>query len=412
MSRHTILSDRARRNWHEGPVGAYIDAFTVWLQEQGYAQFTVHYFVRLAADLSRWLVRQGFELDDLQISCIKEFVRVREANNCLRPGDALMLERLLGFLQSIGAIDPPGPVSMDTPIDRLGADFSAYLREERGVSVATLKNYLPTVRAFLSSRFGTAPLTLTALDVGDVSAFVLEQSRQLSPNRAKLMVTALRSFLRFLFVDGAIDTDLSRCVPKVPLWRMRGLPRAITSQQIEQVLAHCDRSTAVGKRDYAILLLLARLGLRAAEVVKLRLEDLHWSNGVIIVRGKGASCEALPLIQEVGEAIVDYLEQGRPKCASHHLFLRSRAPLRGFASSVAISTLVRRALERAGQELPSKGAHLFRHGLACSMLHQGATLEEIGEILRHRHPDTTALYAKVDLLRLRSLAAPWPGGAS
>jgi site-specific recombinase XerD len=182
--------------------------------------------------------------------------------------------------------------------------------------------------------------------------------------------------------------------------------------QIEQVLAHCDHSTEVGKRDYAILLLLARLGLRAGEVVKLRLEDLHWTNGEIIVRGKGAFCEALPLIQEVGEAIVDYLEQGRPKCASRHLFLRSKAPLRGFASSVAISTLVRRALERVGQDPPSKGAHLFRHGLACSMLHQGATLEEIGEILRHRHPDTTALYAKVDLPRLRALAAPWPGGAS
>jgi site-specific recombinase XerC len=147
----------------------------------------------------------------------------------------MMLERLLEFLQSIGAIDPPSPLTMVTPIDRIGADFSAYLREERGVSVATLKNYLPSVQAFLSQRFGAAPLSLTALDAGDISAFVLAQSRQLRPNRAKLMVTALRSFLRFLLVGGAIDTDLSRCVPKVPLWRIRGLPRAITPQQIETV---------------------------------------------------------------------------------------------------------------------------------------------------------------------------------
>ena len=211
---------------------------------------------------------------------------------------------------------------------------------------------------------------------------------------------------------GATATDLSHCVPKTPSWHMRGLPRGLTPEQTEQVLSHCDRTMAVGKRDYAIMMLLARLGLRAGEVVALRLEDLHWSIGEIIVHGKGASCDSLPLTQELGEAIVDYLEHGRPQCASRDLFLRSKAPLRGFASSVAISSLVSRALERAGLDPPGKGAHLFRHGLACSMLLQGATLEQIGTILRHRHPDTTALYAKVDLPRLRSLVAPWPGGAS
>ena len=193
---------------------------------------------------------------------------------------------------------------------------------------------------------------------------------------------------------------------------MQGLPKALTQEQIERVLNHCDRSTAVGKRDYAILMLLARLGLRAGEVVALRLEDLHWTIGEIVIRGKGASCDRLPLTREVGESIVDYLEHGRQRCSSRDLFLRSRAPLRGFAGPVAVSTLVRRALERARLAPPSKGAHLFRHGLACSMLRQGATLEQIGEILRHRHPDTTTLYAKVDLPRLRTLAAPWPKGAS
>lgn len=413
MSHQTALSERAWKNSHEGPLGSHIDTFAAWLQEQGYAQFTIHYFIRLVADLSRWLTLHGFGLNELQLSSIEEFIRVREVNRCLRPGDAVMLKRLLGFLQTIGAIDPPPPPTLEkTAVDFLCADFAAYLNEERGLTHATVKNYLPSVQRFLLQRFGVGSLRLEELNTENISTFILEQAQQLTPKRVQLVVTALRSFLRFLFVDGATATDLSLCVPKSPSWHMRGLPRALTPEQIEQVLSHCDRTTAVGKRNYAILMLLARLGMRAGEVVALCLEDLHWSIGEIVVRGKGASCDSLPLTREVGEAIADYLEQARPQCTSRDLFLRSKAPLRGFASSVAISSLVRRALERAGLDPPSKGAHLFRHGLACSMLLHGATLEQIGTILRHRHPDTTALYAKVDLPRLRSLAAPWPGGAS
>jgi integrase/recombinase XerD len=413
MSRHTVLSERAWINWHEGPLGAHIDAFTAWLEDQGYARFTVRYFVRLAADLSRWLARQGLGLADLQPARVEAFAQIREKIGCLRPGDTRMLQRLLGFLQSMGAVDPPCPPPVQaTPIDRLCADFARYLREERGLSDATLKNYLPSIQRFLSWRFGAGPLCLGALDGGNVSAFVLEQTHQFRASRVKLVVTALRSFLRFGFVEGIIGTDLSRCVPTVPLWRLRGLPRALAPQQIEQVLAHCDRTTAVGKRDYAVLVLLARLGLRAGEVAALRLDDLHWRKAEILVHGKGASCDGLPLTREVGEALVDYLAHGRPKCASRALFLRARAPLQGLVGAMAVCTLVKRALERAGLDPPSKGAHQFRHGLACSMLRQGGTLEQIGEILRHRHADTTTLYAKVDLPRLRPLAAPWPGGAA
>jgi site-specific recombinase XerD len=413
MTHQTVLSERAWKNSHEGPLGSHIDAFAAWLQEQGYAQLTIRSFIRLVADLSRWLTLHGFGLKELRPSCIDAFVRARETNGSLRPGDAVMLKRLLGFLQAIGAIDPPHPPPLEeTAVDRLCANFAAYLHEERGLADATVKNYLPPIQRFLLQRFGTGPLCLEELNTGNISAFILEQAQRLSPKRVQLVVTALRSFLRFLFVDGATTTDLSHCVPKAPSWHMRGLPRGLTPEQIEQVLSHCDRTTAVGKRDYAILMLLARLGLRAGEVVALRLEDLHWSIGEIVVRGKGASCDSLPLTLELGEAIVDYLEYGRTQCASRDLFLRSKAPLRGFANSIAISSLVSRALERARLDLPGKGAHLFRHGLACSMLLQGATLEQIGTILRHRHPDTTALYAKVDLPRLRSLAAPWPGDAS
>lgn len=412
MSRQTVLSERAWKNSHEGPLGIHIDTFAAWLYEQGYAQSTIRYFIRLVADLSRWLVRRGFGLNDLQLSRIEEFVQIRETSGYLRPGDAVMLKRLPDFLQSIDVIDLLPIPKEETAIDRLCADYAAYLREERGLSDATLKNYLPPIQLFLSQHFGAGSPCLEELDAGNISSFILEQARHISPNRVKLVVTALRSFLRFLFLDSAITTDLSHCVPTAPLWHMHGLPRALLPEQIERVLAYCDCTTAVGKRDYAILMLLARLGLRAGEVVALRLEDLHWTSGEIVIRGKGASCDRLPLTREVGEAIVNYLEHGRPRCKSRDLFLRSKAPLRGFAGSVAISTLVKRALGRAGIKPPSKGAHLFRHGLACSMLLQGATLEQIGTILRHRHPDTTALYAKVDLPRLRTLALPWPGDAS
>ena len=412
MSRTKILRERAERNHHEGPLGAYVDNFSDWLAAQGYAVSTIDYFVRLVADLSRWLVRQGLGIRDLQRQAVGDFVQARDAAGCLRPGDAVMLDRLLGFLQTAGVIKLVCAPPIETASDHLCRRYAAYLVREQGLSQATLSNYLPPVRTFLFERFGSETIELTSLDAGAVTAFVLGQVRHLSPARAKLVVTALRSFLRFLFVEGAIATDLRCSVPTVPLWRMQGLPKALTPEQIQQVLAHCDRTTTVGKRDYAILMLLARLGLRAGEVVALRLDDLHWSESAMIIRGKGASCDKMPLTREVGEAIVDYLQHGRPACPSRDLFLRSKAPLRGFASSVAISTLVRRALERAELEPRSKGAHLFRHGLACSMLRQGATLEQIGEILRHRHPDTTALYAKVDLPRLRPLAPPWPGGAS
>jgi integrase/recombinase XerD len=413
MSRLTVLSERARINRHEGPLGVHIDAFAAWLEAQGYAGFTVRYFVRLVADLSRWLGRRGLGLADLTPARVEAFAQIREKSGCLRSGDTRMLLRVLGFLQSTGALDPPCPVAvLSTPIERLCADFAQYLREERGVSHATVTNYLPAVQRFLAWRFGSGPLCLDALEAGDIGAFILGQTRELSTSRVKLAVTALRSFLRFALVDGRVRTDLSGCVPTVPMWRLRALPRALAPLQIEQVLAHCDRTTAVGKRDYAILVLLARLGLRAGEVAALRLEDLHWRGGEILVHGKGASCDGLPLTQEVGEALVDYLVHGRPECASRALFVRARAPLRGFAGAMTVCTVVRHALERAGLDPPSKGAHQFRHALACSMLQQGGTLEQIGDILRHRHTDTTTLYARVDLPRLRPLAAPWPGGAS
>jgi len=224
------------------------------------------------------------------------------------------------------------------------------------------------------------------------------------------MGTALRTFLRYLQLRGDIAIDLAVCVPSVANWRLSTLPKFLQPHQVQSVLDQCDRQTHRGQRDYAILLLLARLGVRACEVVTLTLDDINWNAAELTIQGKGARRAKLPLPHDVGEALARYLKQGRPSCSSRRVFIRLRAPLQGFANSIAISTIVARALKKAGVDSPCTGAHLFRHTLATQMLHQGASLEEISQLLRHQSFNTTTLYAKVDLTALRPIAQPWPGG--
>jgi site-specific recombinase XerD len=271
---------------------------------------------------------------------------------------------------------------------------------------------LRIVRRFLTERFGRGALRLAELKPQDLHRFIIRQVQRVSRVHGKMTVTALRSFLRFLLQRGAIHTDLACTLPVVANWRLSGLPRTLPSEQVEQLLASCDRSSLTGKRDYAILLLLARLGLRGGEVVAMTLDDLDWEQGEIVVRGKGQRLERLPLPEEVGAALACYLCDVRPACATRRVFIRMNAPQQGLAGPVAICCIVRRALRRAGLNPAFKGAHLLRHSLATDLLRHGASLEEIGQLLRHRQPTTTQIYAKVDIAALRGIALPWPGGAS
>jgi site-specific recombinase XerD len=229
--------------------------------------------------------------------------------------------------------------------------------------------------------------------------------------RAKLLTTALRSFLRYARYRGEITVDLAAAVPVVANWSMTSIPRAIAANQVRQLLASINRRTAMGRRDYAILLLLARLGLRSSEVALLELDDIDWNIGQLSIRGKGGQRTDLPLSSEVGRAITEYLRRGRPASTSRRVFLRAKAPIRGFCGASGVGSIVRHSLKRAGINAPTHGAHQFRHGLATEMLRQGASLSEIGDVLGHRHPQTTLIYTKVDLDALRPLALPWPGGA-
>jgi site-specific recombinase XerD len=275
---------------------------------------------------------------------------------------------------------------------------------------ATIINYVPFVRSFLQDRFGDGPVIPSHLRAIDIVSFVRRQAPRLQPKRAKLLTTALRSFLQFLRYRGKIKRDLDAAVPTIANWTMSSIPRGIANDQVRQLLDSIDLFSIGGRRDYAILLLLARLGLRANEIVSLGLDDIDWNSGQFSVRGKGGQRSNLPLPKEVGKAIAAYLRHGRQRCTSRRVFLRAKAPVRGFQGAAAIGSIVRHRLQCAGIQAPTCGAHQFRHGLATDLLRKGASLGEIGRLLGHRSPETTKIYTKVDLDALRSLALPWPGG--
>jgi site-specific recombinase XerD len=404
---HPAVSQRL----YAGPLGAHIDSLAQQLVAQGYASWTAKYTMRLLADLSCWLQHQTLTAPELNEQCMERFLQDRYQTGSPHRDDHPILRRLLEQLRDQGVIPLSVVVERDTSAcDRTESDFQHYLLHQRGLAPTTVRDYLDTVRRFLSARFGAHPLRLEALSPQHITDFMVQQTRRYSPARAKLLATALRSFCRFLLQCGAIANDLAQAVPTVPNWRLSGLPRFMPAEDVDCLLQSCDRSTSKGQRDYAILLLLARLGLRAGEVVALTLEDLDWNTGALVVRGKGARHARLPLPHEVGEALALYLQHGRPPSATRQVFIRMRAPRRGLTNGRAIRTLVHRALIRAGLNPALKGAHLLRHSLATQMLHNGASLTEIGELLRHQNIETTRLYAKVDHGALRALALPWPGG--
>jgi len=394
-----------------GPLAPYVNCFSELLQHQGYAPATSHLKVRLVADFSLWLSQMAIELHEVTAEHIQPYLLYRVCHQRPRQDDAFALKQLLSLLHQKGVITVKPESGDITPAGQLTDEYALYLHHDCGLATATITHYVFFIRRFLTASFSDGKaIHLSRLCAADIVGFVQDQAQSLHLKRAKVMTTALKSFLRYARYSGYIKIDLAAAVPTVANWSMASIPRSISAEHVKAVLASCDRQTAVGCRDYAILQLLSRLGLRAGEVVALTLEDIDWDAGLLKVSGKRGDECPLPMPVEVGEAIATYLQSGRPHSASRRVFLRCKAPIRGFRNSSSIDSIVKHALERAGINLPRKGAHQFRHGLACELLRQGATLLEIGELLRHRSPTTTALYAKVDLVALRTLALPWPGG--
>lgn len=403
---HVVLSQPL-----EGPLATQITAFADWVSHQGYAHNTLHRFVLIAACFSRWLGQRGIRLHEIVSTHPSEYLRYRAQRRRIGRSDAAALNQLLTFLRHRGLIAADNTLQRPLkPVDQCAQVYEQYLREERALADATVTNYVPFIRDFLIDRFGSGPIRFSHLRSADVVAFVQRQVSRLNRKRAKLLTAALRSFFRYIRYRGDTTIDLAAAVPTVANWSMPSVPRAISPEKVQQLLQRCGRRTATERRDYAILLLLARLGLRANEVVKLELDDIDWEVGCLHVHAKGNQGTQLPLPVDVGEAIVEYLRHVRPSSRSRRVFLRAKAPIRGFLGPAAIDSIIRHALERTGISAPTKGAHQFRHGLATQMLHTGASLGEIGEVLGHRSPETTKLYTKVDIDALRTLALPWPGG--
>jgi len=397
-----------------GPLYPFASGFWVELRECGYEWTAVRARMRLMAALSEWIASRGVEPRQLTEALVAEFVGiVRVSYPGVQWCSPTSERQLVDYLRRVGLVpEPKAPVVID-PVELLVCEFVEYLARERGLvrDSSSVYEYTRIARLFLAGRLDRDGGGLDRVTAGDMTAFVLAECRRRSYRVSCALVTSLRGLLRFVFVEGLMSADLTGAVPGVAKWRAASLPKAIPTEQISRMMAGCDRTTAVGRRDFAIVLMLSRLGLRACEVAKLQLADIDWRAGELIVRGKGDRHERLPLPADVGEALVDYLRHGRPDRKHPHLFLRARAPFGPLTGGDgAIGMLVRAACKRAGLE--PVGAHSLRHTVATEVLRAGAPLEEVTSSLRHRRHATTVVYAKVDWERLRELARRWPGSVS
>ena len=408
--KYFVDNDFALSRPPEGPVARYIGPFAKWLGDRGYGRVSTRNQVLMAVGFSKWLQQESIELSDISGDHPGCYLLDRTQRPKL--GDAAALRHLLAFLRSQNAIAEEVEVD-DNPssVEQHVLAYERYLRDARALSRQTIVSYRRVVRGFLSFHFGDGKVSLAQLHAVDVTDFVQKKVSRPNMRCAKIMTTALRSFLSYARYCGDITSDLAAAVPIVANWSLSSIPRAIGRDEVTRLLASIDCDTPVGCRNYAMILALARLGLRSSEVISLELDDIDWVAGQIHVRGKNGQRNDLPLPPDVGDAIANYLRKSRPRNGSRRVFLRDKAPIRGFEGPSGLGSIVRRSLKRAGIESPTKGTHQFRHGLASEMLRGGASLNEIGEVLGHRHVQTTAIYAKVDLNALRTLALPWPGEA-
>jgi integrase/recombinase XerD len=399
--------DKASRVLGTEPLASYAAGFATELAAQGYRPRTIEDHVRLLCQLSRWLAANRLGEFALTPDVTEKFLHIRRTDGRSHLFSSRAVAPLLSFLRRIGVLAEPVEVVARTPAEALLEEFRDYLVRERGLVEGSVRLYANVGRLFLVERLEPTRRDVEHLTAGDVKQFVLREARVRSVASAKTLVTGLRSLLRFLYLDGRIPMPLAEAVPTVAGWRLSSLPRALDAAQVKRLLESCDRHTATGTRDFAILTLLVRLGLRSHEVASLELGDVHWRVGEIVILGKGGRRERLPLPHDVGEALACYVSRFRPRCSSRKLFVAVRAPSAGI-SAAGVRSVVHHACDRA--RLPRVGAHRLRHGVATELLRAGAPLSEVGQVLRHRSLGTTAIYAKVDRSALATLALPWPGG--
>lgn len=389
-----------------GRLGPYVEGYRSWLQALGYRPSSARNKLKELGQLGRWMAGQEREPAELSGAQVEEFLAARRAEGCRRVPRGRSFVPLLDYLRDQGIIAAPEPESL-TALDELIGCYRRWLVAGRGLAPATVLRYEKLARRFLAGRARLGgPVVVADLSGAEVTTFLLTECARVSTGSAKGRVTELRALFRFLYLSGMTPRNLAEAVPPVAGWRDTSVPRGMAAAEVERLLASCDRSRPAGTRDFAILMLLARLGLRSAEVACLELEDLDWRAGEITIRGKARRQDRLPLLPDVGDAIASYLAAAPERATTRRVFLTVRAPRQPIRPDL-VGDVVERACRRAG--LPPAGAHRLRHGLATEMLRRGATLTGISQILRHSDLATTAIYAKVDAGRLREVARPWPG---
>jgi len=388
-----------------GPLADHAVGFAEFLAGQGYTPGSVRLQMHLVAQLSRWLDGEGLTAAGLTELEAERFVAARRARVQRLFRSRHALEPIISYLGSVGVAPVPAPVALSA-VEELLARYRRYLLVERVLTVESARVYLTAIRPFVE-RFAVGDrVELERATGADVSAFVLAEAQRRQGTSICSVATALRSLLQFLHLHGLIERSLTGAVPGVGAWRGAGLPRPLEPGELERLLAGCDRRTAVGRRDFAIVLLMGRLGLRCGEVARLTLDEIDWRAGAITIYGKGHRDDQLPLPVDIGRALVDYLRRGRPSSAlDRAVFIRTLAPHRAMGSN-AVSRVVATAAQRVG--MAPVRAHRLRHTAATELLRSGASLPEVGQILRHRRLLSTAIYAKVDEQALSDLAQPWP----
>jgi len=393
-----------------GCLSRYFNDFSAKLSLTGYTPLSIGSYQHCVAHFDAWLQYKRIDIDDIDAEVVTAFAEHRctypvgRRHKILSPQYAVRVQRFIRYLNEQGVVKVTQEKTKDLNPTTV-VEFSDWILCHRGITTHTVERYTRLIVALLPM-LGDNPATYNAVGIRQV---IETKAAQYSCATAKTFATALRAYLRFLASQGRCRAGLEAAVPTFPQWRLSALPRYLVSQEVERVINSCDRDTRCGLRDRAILLLLARLGLRAGDIVNMRFEDVDWDKGLLRVHGKGRREVRLPLPQDAGDALLTYLEQMRPPVVIDRVFLCANAPHRAFSSSTAVSTIVRSALARAGiSNPPSKGANLLRHSAATSMLRAGATLDAISTVLRHRSLDATAHYAKVDILMLRTIVQPWP----
>lgn len=401
---------RLYRRLRSGPHGQLVERYAARLVEERLVRHGAWRCLNVVGGLLSWIAGRRYELVDLDEQVVERYLRHRGGRQSIQPGDRAALKRWLSVLREEGAIAPLVLPPL-TPHERIFKEFDAYLRSERGLAPRSIVRHLPVIRRFLHEVCSDGAAALCKINQEDVIRYIERHAQDWSPGTGKAMCWSLRAFLRYLHHRGLNARPLADCVPSMRRWKLANLPTYLPAAQVRKALDGCDRKTVMGRRDYAILLLLAKLGLRADEVATLTLDDIDWRASEILVRAKGRQRARMPIPPDVGAAIVAYLRNGRPKSSCRRLFVRTLAPHVGFASGCAITMIAKAALDRVGIEgCAHRGAHIFRHSLATELLRSGATLSEIGQLLRHENHDTTRIYAKVDIDALRTLSLPWPGG--